>query len=216
MPKPTFSQLPEEKRERVLRSAAVIFAERGFSGSDVGQIAELAGVAKGSLYNYFESKEELYLYVCRDGVERSRMAVYGGLEPHWDIYRQIDHMFRSGVKFATSYPEYIRLYINVSSAGMDRFADQLTLEVEKFTSDYLKNLIKREIDRGAVRADIDTNLAAFLINSLYIMSVVSLISRHFQIRMKEYLEIGEELDEKNIEGHLTGVINNINRLLRPR
>jgi hypothetical protein len=120
------------------------------------------------------------------------------------------------VKFAIAYPEYIRLYINVSSAGMDRFAEQLTLGVEKYTSDYLKNLIKEGIEKGTVSPDTDTNLAAFLINSLYVMLVVSLISRHFQIRMKEYLEIDEELDEENIENHLARVISIINRLLRPR
>lgn len=216
MPKPTFTQLPQEKKERILRSAAVLFAKHGFAGTDVALIAEQAHVAKGSLYNYFKSKEDLYLFVCRDGIERSRKAVYEGIEPGWDIYQQIDHIFRNGVAFAIAYPEYIRLYINVSSAGMERFAEQLSLEVEKHTSDYLKNLINEGIGKGIVSRDIDTNLAAFLINSLYVMFMVSLISRHFQIRIKEYLEIKEDINEKNIEGHLVSVIRLINKFLRPQ
>ena len=118
--------------------------------------------------------------------------------------------------FAIAYPEYIRLYINVSSAGMERFAEQLSLEVEKHTSDYLKKLINGGIDKGIVSHEIDTNLAAFLINSLYVMFLVSLISRHFQIRIKEYLEIKEDINEVNIEGHLRSVIRLINRFLRPQ
>jgi AcrR family transcriptional regulator len=216
VPKPTFAQISSEKRERILRSAAEVFGELGFSGADVGKIAEKAGVAKGSLYNYFTSKEELYLFVCRDGLERSRKAVYEGIEPGWDIYKKIDHLFRSGVTFAVSHPEYIRLYINVSSAGMDRFADQLTLEVEKYTSDYLKKIINEGIENGSVYSDVDPNLAAFLINSLYVMFVVSLISRHFQIRIKEYLAIDGDISEKSIEEHLSEAINIVKRLLRPR
>lgn len=215
MPKETFKQLPLEKKERILKAAAGIFAERGFAGTDVAQIAARAGVAKGSLYNYFESKEDLYLHVCRDGIERSRDAVYREILPDWDIFRQIEHIFRRGVSFVLSHPEYIRLYLNVSSAGMERFADNLTLEVEKHTADYLKDLIRIGIGRGAVRQDLDVNLAAFLINSLYVVFVVSLISQHFQIRMKEYLDIEGELNERTIEGGLKAVLEMIRDVLRP-
>jgi TetR/AcrR family transcriptional regulator len=215
MPKETFLQLPLDKKERILKAAAGIFAERGFAGTDVAQIAARAGVAKGSLYNYFESKEDLYLYVCRDGIERSRAAVYNEILPDWDIFRQIEHIFRHGVSFVLSHPEYIRLYLNVSSAGMERFAEKLTLDVEKHTADYLKELIRRGISRGTVRQDIDVNLTAFLINSLYIVFVVSLISHHFRIRMKEYLGIEGALNEHTIEGSLKGVLEMIYDVLRP-
>ena len=105
---------------------------------DVAELACRAGVAKGSIYNYFESKEDLYLYVCRDGIERSRKAVYSDMDPDWDIYRQVDHMFRQGMQFVQAHPEYLILYANISSAGMERFSEQMSLEVEKFTADHLK------------------------------------------------------------------------------
>lgn len=215
MPKETFNQLTPDKKERILKAAASVFAERGFAGTDVAQIAARAGVAKGSLYNYFDNKEDLYLFVCRDGIERSRQAVYGDIQPQWEIQRQIEHIFRQGVSFALSHPEYIRLYINVSSAGMERFADKLTMEVEKHTADYLKDLIREGVRRGAVRKDVDVNLAAFLVNSLYVMFMVSLISRHFQIRMKEYLEIEGELNATAIEGRLEAVMSMIRDVLTP-
>jgi TetR/AcrR family transcriptional regulator len=215
MPKETFKQLPFDKKERILKAAAGIFAETGFAGTDVAQIAARAGVAKGSLYNYFESKEDLYLYVCRDGIERSRAAVYHEILPEWDTFRQIEHIFRRGVSFVLAHPEYIRLYLNVSSAGMERFADRLTLEVEKHTADYLKDLLREGISRGTVRQDIDVNLTAFLINSLYVIFVVSLISNHFQIRMKEYLGIKGELNEHTIEGSLKAVLEMMGNVLGP-
>lgn len=215
MPKNTFKQLPAEKRERITSAAATLFAERGFSATDVAQIAKQAGVAKGSLYNYFESKEDLYFFVCRDGLERSRRAVYGGIEPGWDVYRQIEHIFRQGARFARAKPEYIQLYLAVSSAGMDRFARDLSLEVEKYTADHLKKLIGDSVRKGIVRPDIDVNLTAFLINSLYIMFVISLVSSHFRIRMKEYLAIQGELDDEAVSDPLDRVIRLIQSFLRP-
>ena len=48
-----------DKRERILEAAVRVFAERGYHGSRVGDIAEDAGVAHGLLYHYFSSKEDV-------------------------------------------------------------------------------------------------------------------------------------------------------------
>ncbi len=215
MPKETFTKIAADKRERLLREAARLFAERGFNQTDVAELASRAGVAKGSIYNYFESKEDLYLFVCQDGMERSRNAVYGDLNPEWDIYRQLAHIFRQGMRFVLSFPEYLSLYDGIASPGMERFADQLSMAVEKHTSDYLKQLIRRDIERGLVRSDLDVNYTAFLINSLYIVLLTSLVSQHYKIRMREYLEIEDTLDESVIAEHLSRTTTMIDRLLRP-
>lgn len=215
MPKKTFFKIAEDKRERFLSEAAHIFAERGFNQTDLAELAGRAGVAKGSIYNYFESKEDLYLYVCRDGIERSRNAIYGGMDPSWDLYRQVEHIFRQGARFVQAHPEYLILYSNVSSAGMERFSDQMSLEVEKFTADHLKRLIHRDMLRGLIRDDVDVNFAAFLINSLYIIFMTSLVSNHYKIRMCEYLEIDGDLTDEVVDEHLQRATITIHRLLKP-
>ncbi len=215
MPKDTFQKIDPDKRERLLREAARLFAERGFNQTDVAELAHRAGIAKGSIYNYFDNKEDLYLYVCRDGIERSRRAVYGEVDFAWDIYRQVEHIFIKGAQFVRDYPEYLILYSNISSAGMERFSAQMSLEVEKYTADRLKKIIRRDMRQGIVRKDLDVNLTAFLINSIYIILMTSLISGHYQIRMQEYLEIAGDLDEKAIQKHLRRTIDMIGSVLRP-
>ena len=182
----------------------------------MAELASRANVAKGSVYDYFDSKEDLYLYVCRDGLERSRKAVYGGIDPSWDLYRKLRHIFSHGVKFADSYPEYVAMYVNISSAGMETFAEELSLEVEKFTADYLKGLIRAGVKQGLVRKNVDVKLSAFIINSLYIMFLSSLVSLHYRIRVKEYLEIKSEPDEKTIAKHIEATISLIEGFLRPK
>lgn len=215
MPKNTFNQLQPEKRKRIMAAARRAFAERGYNGADVAFIAAGAGVAKGSLYNYFSGKEELYLHVCRHGIEAHRTAVWADLDPGWDIYRQVDHIFRRGVDFVLANPDYVRLYLDISSTGMDSAARRLTPEVERFTADRLKAVLKRDVAAGLVSADLDINLSAFLINSLYIVFVASLVSDHFKIRMREYLEIEGDLDRVSLGDRLEKTIALIGRLLRP-
>lgn len=215
MPKDAFNQIADEKRERVLDQAARLFAERGLNQTDMAELAARAGVAKGSLYNYFKSKDELYLHVCRQALARSREAVYGGIDPAWDIHRQVEHIFRRGVEFAQEHPEYVSLYLNIASAGMERFAKKISRDVEKHTAGHLKRLIRQGVKKGLVRADIDVNLAAFLINSIYIVFIVSLVSPHFQIRMSEYLDIKGPLDGESIEDRLARTISLIRAFLQP-
>ena len=61
------SLLREEKkritRERILRTALELFAEKGYHETTVAEITKLAGVAKGTFFNYFQTKEEVLLSV---------------------------------------------------------------------------------------------------------------------------------------------------------
>jgi AcrR family transcriptional regulator len=215
VPKETFFKIADDKRERLLREAARLFAERGFNQTDMAQLASRAGVAKGSIYNYFENKEDLYLYVCRDGMRRSREAIYGRMDPGWNVYRQIEHIFRQGALFVRSHPEYLILYANISSAGMERFSVQMSREVEKYTADHLKWLIRRDMQRGLVRDDVDVNFAAFMVNSLYIIFMTSLVSSHFKLRLQEYLEMDGDFTDASLEPLIQGTTDTINNLLRP-
>ena len=215
MPKDTLFKIPEKKREHLLRQASLLFAERGLNQSDMAALAGRVGIAKGSLYNYFDNKEELYLYVCRDGLERSRSAVYGTMDPSWDVYRQVDHIFREGARFVQSHPEYLILYTNIASAGMARFSARISKEVEHYTAAHLKQVLRRDMAAGIVRDDLDVNLTAFAINSLYIVLMTSLVPGHHRIRLHEYLEIAGDLDTETVEALIARTTTLIHRMLRP-
>ena len=214
MPKKTFNNLPEEKREHILDVAAKLFVQKGFHSTDIDQIARAAGVAKGSIYNYFQSKDDLYIHVCRHYFERAREAMWGEVEPDWTIYQQVEHIFRQHIP-RVGFPEGTQLYLNLTGSGMQRFADELSYEWDKYGSTYLKRALKNGIDKGIVRSDVNINLAAFLIHSMYLNFLTPLVSRHFEIRMKQYLEMEGDLNEETIKQQIEMVIDLINRFLKP-
>ncbi|HPU98849.1 MAG TPA: TetR/AcrR family transcriptional regulator [Candidatus Hydrogenedentes bacterium] len=57
---------PDEKRNRIFAAALEIFSEQGFHNATMDQVAERAGVAKGTVYRYFSSKEELLRELFRE------------------------------------------------------------------------------------------------------------------------------------------------------
>src|SRR5580693_10562783 len=59
-----------DKRERILDAAVRVFARKGFHSTRVSEVAKAAGVADGTIYLYFKSKDELLVSLFEDRVER--------------------------------------------------------------------------------------------------------------------------------------------------
>ena len=63
MPTPTWNRLPAARRDAIVAAAEAEFAENGFSRGSLNVIAREAGVAKGSLFQYFTDKLDLFAYL---------------------------------------------------------------------------------------------------------------------------------------------------------
>lgn len=60
------------RRKAIIKSAREVFFAKGFMIATIGEIAERCGLAKGTIYLYFRSKEELYMSVMAEGMQRLR------------------------------------------------------------------------------------------------------------------------------------------------
>src|SRR5437763_3510346 len=76
---------PLPKRDAILRAATDVFAERGFFNAQVADVARAAGVAAGTVYLYFRSKDDLLVSIfertMRDGLAEGRAAVAAVRDP---------------------------------------------------------------------------------------------------------------------------------------
>ncbi|NQT78444.1 MAG: TetR/AcrR family transcriptional regulator [Bacteroidetes bacterium] len=64
-----FEKLREEKRRQIMDAALELFANEGYHSTSISNIAMQAGISKGLMYNYFESKEELVSSIIDSGIE---------------------------------------------------------------------------------------------------------------------------------------------------
>src|SRR5437764_15237675 len=70
MVRPRFFKLPPSQQQTILRAAVEEFAAHGFHDASLNRVIEAAGISKGSMYYYFDGKEDLYAYVARIELER--------------------------------------------------------------------------------------------------------------------------------------------------
>ena len=74
MPNPTFFNLPDAKRQGIVDCAIAEFAANDYDSASISNIVKQAKIAKGSFYQYFEDKKDLYLYLV-DLATQQRIAL---------------------------------------------------------------------------------------------------------------------------------------------
>ncbi len=63
-------QLREQKEAQIIEAALIIFSEQGYGSTSMQSVSKAAGVSKGNLYNYFDSKEALLKRIILNGLEK--------------------------------------------------------------------------------------------------------------------------------------------------
>lgn len=124
----------DDKRRLILDAALRVFAERGFHGTSVPEVAEAAGVGTGTLYRYFAHKEALVNEVYRDAKLRLRAALLDGLaapsERTDDAERWFYELWRRLGAFSAAEPEAFRfLEMQDHVAYLDAESRQVELSV---------------------------------------------------------------------------------------
>lgn len=170
MPKETFFNLSPDKRERIEASAIKEFREYYFDASSINRIVDAAGIAKGSFYQYFEDKKDLYKHIMNIIIQKKleymtpTMMNPTGL----DIFSLLREMYVSGLSFAASNPELLEISNKLlSDPNHDLYKE--IIEENKVKSDQVFHLmLKMAEERGEIRSGLDLSLVAFLLTSLNI------------------------------------------------
>ena len=109
MPKPTFFRLPAARRDRLVHEAIVEFGNRAFSEASLSQMALRADIPKGSFYQYFEDKLDLYRWLLTEEVPRQKRDYLGETAPEDDFWQRLEVVIERGIGFLVEHPHLARL-----------------------------------------------------------------------------------------------------------
>lgn len=149
-----------EKRDRILLAAIRVFADNGYHGARVGDIAEDAGVAHGLLYHYFSSKEEVLrtIFVENWGelVARFR-AVEASDEP---ASRKLEGIAKILLRTWRNDPALVTVMVR-EVARSQHLQDRVVEVREAFA--ILQRVIEEGQAAGAFRRDVDARFASWIV-----------------------------------------------------
>lgn len=169
MPKDTFFNLPKEKRERIVEAAIDEFAIHPYHQARVTTIAEEAGIAKGSFYQYFEDKKDLFKYLMEQTVEKkmsyiNRDIVEGKVK--YSFFQLLREVYLSGIRFAKDNPRLVPIGIMlISDKELYR---EIYGEHEDKSADFFRQLLEYGKEQGAVNPEIDSSFVAKMLTGMSI------------------------------------------------
>ncbi|MEV7546631.1 TetR/AcrR family transcriptional regulator [Streptomyces sp. NPDC089915] len=150
-------------RQKLYEAAVTLIAEQGFSATTVDEIAERAGVAKGTVYYNFASKTDLFEELLRHGVGLLTASLREAADETegrgGTRIEALDAMIRAGLVFIHRYPAFTQLY--VAELWRTNRAWQGTLMVVRGQAVAVVESVLREgVERGELSAEIDVPLTA--------------------------------------------------------
>lgn len=100
---------PTSTREAILDAARTGFAERGYAGASIGDIARAVGIAKASVLHHFSNKDELYTAVFERLLAEWFVKVEEAVDGHQEGWNQFDRGLTAGFEFFAENPDLVRL-----------------------------------------------------------------------------------------------------------
>ncbi len=184
IPKQTFIKLKKEKKERIIEAALNEFSTKSFNESKLSNIIKEANIPRGSFYQYFDNKFDLYDFVFQTLGER-KLEYMGELLlnpeeiPFLTLFRQL---YKIGVKFAIDNPKAVKMMTYLFSSK-DLLYKKIMSEGLAQAKEFYIGYIETDKRLSRINPDIDTEVFAEM--------VINLINN---ISIEEFSHVDKEIN----------------------
>lgn len=162
---------PEHRRQELVEAATAVFIRQGYASTRVADIAAAAGVAKGTVYEYFPSKEEVFLAVfasVNEGITRRIEEEIAGADSALD---RLDALFRVAGDIVAEHPNLYAMTLDFWAAARGTSVrDQLATACASLYEAHrrlISDILGQGQATGQLRPDIDVeSIATVLVGAL--------------------------------------------------
>lgn len=165
VPRPTFDNLPDDKRARFVDEALVEFATQPFDQASITALTRRLGIAKGSVYQYFDDKVGLFSWLLAEAGRRKLEAIGGALDSEGDVFERLGRAYVAGLRFWRVAPHWAALALQLDQPSKEPRLQALRAQARAGAIAWLRDLLQHGVDEGSVRADVDLDVAAHLVHA---------------------------------------------------
>ena len=168
MPKETFFNLPEEKQHRILDISLEEFYVQGYEKASISRIVETAGIAKGSFYQYFEGKEDLFRFIVQ--VAREKQLVYASklLEGARDLpfFQLLEVLLKGSLAFMKENPRLSAVIERFMKSSDVALKEVIIGENIKISDQFNQQFLTEAAAKNEIRPVLNIAFTAHMMTSL--------------------------------------------------
>lgn len=181
MVRPRFGKLAPEQQQAILRAARDEFARRGFHDASLNRVIDDAGISKGSMYYYFDDKEDLFATVVRTDLEQlfARVGPFPvpdgqSADAYWTILEGYYLRLMTGLIATPDLAALIRGLLAATTPALAQAQSDLT----RALTPWLEQVVAQGQRAGAVRDDLPSDLLTAVVMGMGQAIDTWLIDRH--------------------------------------
>lgn len=144
MPKVTFYNLTEEKQQKLIGAAQEEFSACPFSNASIANIVKSAGIPRGSFYQYFKDKEDLYLFLL-NGLAEKRKAEFARIlqQNNGELFQSLSEFYISVLQ-KVDMPEFTKnIFLNMTEKTEMAFSKIMADKETGESFEEMKSLVDR-------------------------------------------------------------------------
>lgn len=181
MPKETFFNLREKKRKEIIDACFEEFALHDYQNASISRIVKKLGIAKGSIYQYFDNKRDLYHYLIEYSSRKRYEQIEELFEQEKDFFELIVKNFYMKVKFDIDYPVLSGFQYNLLKERNTEELGNIQKDIKVQIFKMIKEMIRKHQPDYNLRDDVDIDIMTFMVMQV-------------QIGIYDFLEINRQVD----------------------
>lgn len=168
MPKETFFNLPDDKRNLIISAAMDEFSKADYNTASINQICKKSNIPKGSFYQYFTDKLDLYVYIMTIAIKEKIKFFSDVISefPALTLLEQIRLLFLKGLEFAKKHPQYAALAEQFTKENDESVKSAVIKEGEKQSEALFIQMIDNAKAKGEIDEKVDSAALSILLQSL--------------------------------------------------
>lgn len=160
----------QKTKKAILEAAISLFSENGYENTSIENIAKIAGIGKGTVYGYFQTKKEIFKGFCEYELEKIHMKLVNSSNQDAPILEQMLTIYMTEFYHVTQNREFGRLYMRESIFPSDADA-QDNQDIDDKYFQLLFPILEKGQERGELRKDVELLYITAHFYSLYVLII---------------------------------------------
>jgi len=195
MPKQTFFNLEKAKKQRIITAAVKEFAAYPYLKTSINRIIEQADISKGSFYQYFKNKKDLYKYIIEQASAAKMKFLGWKMQDHQklEFFQLLRKLFVAGIQFKKEYPLFSEIGNKLLNGNNERLKEEVYSDSRPKSNEFFEQILKEAVNRGEVDPEIDIKFTSFMLTDFSISIVSYFFDNHNPDNLDEIMNYVDKM-----------------------